>query len=60
MLKEALASAYLLDGPKLALIIFSAFMLLLLAWIFRPRSKEIYNTIGNLAINDEGGAHHEQ
>lgn len=59
MLKEALASPALTTGPLIALLVFVTFMVLLLAWIFRPRAKEQYQMLSRYALNDDQGDRHE-
>ena len=53
MLKEALASPDLTIYPVAALLVFAAFTLLLIAWLYRPGAKDQYVRVSERILNDE-------
>ncbi len=53
MLKEIFHIPALLWGPKLGLLVFFVFTVLLMIWVFRPRSKATYKKISASALLDD-------
>lgn len=51
---EALKTVDLTVGPQLALLIFTLFMLGVIAWVLRPKASQTYAALMQRVLDDEG------